>query len=240
MSKLEDRIEIANPQQPHCATVLLLDVSGSMGGEKIAALNEGIKLFKKEIVGDETEGVKGDELAAKRVDLAVVTFGESVNVIHDFSSIEDFESPELVANGYTPMGDAIIKATDLVEQRKQQYKAQGIDYYRPWVFMITDGEPTDMQPGDSKWNQVVNAVHQGEANKKFMFFAVAVEPANIELLKQIAPPNRPSIKLKGIKFRELFQWLSRSLGSGGVSGSRVGEQVALENPVAAGWGEVSV
>jgi len=76
MSKLEERIEIANPQQPHCATVLVLDISGSMSGEKIAALNDGLKTFKDE--------VSKDELAAKRVDLAVVTFGLEVSVTHDF------------------------------------------------------------------------------------------------------------------------------------------------------------
>jgi uncharacterized protein YegL len=230
MSKLEDRVEVANPHQPHCATVLLLDVSGSMGGAKIAGLNEGIKIFKNEI--------GGDELAAKRVDLAVLTFGESVNIIHDFSSIDDFEPPELVAIGYTPMGDAITRALDLVEQRKQQYKTQGIDYYRPWIFIITDGEPTDMHIGDSKWNEVVKRVHEGESSKKFMFFAVAVGEADTNLLGQIAPPNRPPVKLIGTKFKELFLWFSRSQSK--VSASKVGEQVALENPVAAGWGEIAV
>lgn len=136
------------------------------------------------------------------------------------------------------MGEAILRGIDLIEQRKQQYKTEGIDYYRPWLFMITDGEPTDMRPGDSTWNEVVKKVQEGEANKKFMFFVVAVEPADTELLKQIAPPNRPPVRLKGTKFRELFQWLSKSQAK--VSASKIGEQVALENPVAAGWGEISV
>jgi len=135
------------------------------------------------------------------------------------------------------MGEGIVKAAELIEQRKQQYKAKGIDYYRPWIFLITDGDPTDMQPGDSKWNEVIKCVHEGEVNKKFMFFAVAVEPGNTPLLKQITPPNRPPLKLKEAKFRELFQWLSRSQSK--VSSSKVGDQVALENPVAAGWGAIS-
>src|SRR5207245_4545551 len=110
MSQLEERIEIANPQQPHCATILLLDTSGSMSGEKISALNEGLKHFKDEVLHD--------ELASKRVDLGVVTFGHSVSVIHDFSTIEDFEAPTLEAGGSTPMGEAISKAADLIEVRK--------------------------------------------------------------------------------------------------------------------------
>lgn len=230
MAKLEDLIEIANPQQPHCATVLLLDTSGSMQGGKITALTEGLTIFK--------EDVAKDELASKRVDLSVITFGNGVSVMHDFSSIEDFEPPVLSADGYTPMGEAILKAIDIVEQRKQQYRDKGIDYYRPWIFMITDGEPTDMEHGNTMWNDVIRKVHDGENNKKFMFFAVAVEPANTELLRQIAPPNRPPVKLKEGRFKDLFNWLSKSQSK--VSASKVGEQVALENPVAAGWGEVSV
>ncbi len=230
MARLEEQIEIANPTQPHCATVLLLDTSGSMDGEKITALNEGLRTFKDEVAKD--------ELAAKRVDLAVLTFGESVGVTHEFSSIDDFDPPVLEADGYTPMGDAILKAADLIEQRKQHYKNQGIDYYRPWIFLITDGDPTDMEPGDAHWNEVVRRVHEGEASKKFMFFAVGVEPANLQALTQIAPPTRPPIKLKEKKFKEMFDWLSKSQAK--VSASKVGDQVPLENPVAAGWGEVSV
>lgn len=225
MSRLEEQIEIANPQQPHCATVLLLDTSGSMAGEKIKALNEGLKTFREDILAD--------ELAAKRVDLAVITFGGSVKVMHDFLAIEDFEPPELAADGGTPMGEAILKAVESVEQRKREYKSKGIDYYRPWIFMITDGEPTDMQPGDATWSEVTKRVHEGEANRKFMFFGVAIEQANTDLLKKILPPNRPPVRLKGTRFREMFQWLSKSQQA--VSASKVGEQVKLESPIAAGW-----
>jgi uncharacterized protein YegL len=229
MAMLEDRIEIGNPTQPHCATVLLLDTSGSMDGPKIAQLNDALRTFR-----DETAA---DELARKRVDLAIITFGGSVETVQNFSSIEQFEPSTLSASGGTPMGEAILKASDLIEQRKQQYKSQGIDYYRPWMFLITDGSPTDMSPGDPTWKEVVKRVREGEASKKFMFFAVAVEPADLEILAQIAPPSRPPVKLIGSKFKEMFQWLSKSQAR--VSSSRVGENVSIENPVAAGWGEVA-
>jgi uncharacterized protein YegL len=228
--RLEDLVDIANPQQPHCATILLLDVSGSMSGEKISQLNQGLKAFK--------EDIEQDDLASKRVDLAIVTFDDTVQVNHNFSSIEDFDPPTLSTGGSTSMGDGILKAAEMIEERKQQYKQKGIDYYRPWIFMITDGEPTDMQPGDPKWSKVVKTVHDGEANKKFMFFGVAVEPANTEILGQITPPNRQPVRLKQGRFRELFQWLSKSQSK--VSSSNPGEQIALESPVAAGWGEIAV
>jgi uncharacterized protein YegL len=227
MSILEERVVLpANPQQPHCATVLLLDTSGSMAGAKIQQLNEGLKIFQTEI--------SSDELASKRVDLAIVTFGNSVTVAHDFSSVEEFTPPELAAGGSTPMGEAILRAADLVAERKRQYKELGIDYFRPWIFLITDGEPTDMNPSDDLWSTVVARVHEGEAKKEHLFFAVAVEPANLDKLSQIAPANRPPVQLRGTKFKELFVWLSKSQAA--VSASSVGDAVKLPAPT--GWAEV--
>ena len=228
--RLEDLVEIANPQQPHCPVVLLLDISGSMGGDPVKALNDGVRVCKEE--------VEKDDLAAKRVDLAIITFGGTTHVVQDFTSIDDFEPSAFSAGGGTPMGEAIKMGADLIELRKQQYKEQGIDYFRPWLFMITDGAPTDMRPGDATWDQVVNIVHGGENDKKFMFFAVAVEQADMEILSQITPPNRQPVRLKGLAFSELFSWLSKSMSA--VSASSPGEQVALENPVSAGWGEISI
>lgn len=230
MGRLEERIEIANSQQPHSATVLLLDASSSMAGDKITQLNEGIKFFKDDVLSD--------ELARKRVDLSVITFGDGVSVAHDFSSIEEFEPPTLVASGMTPMGGAILKAIDLVEQRKTEYKTKGVDHYRPWIFMITDGGPTDMQPDDSMWNEVIKKIRNGEADKKFLFFTVGVAPANMELLKHIAPPERVPLELKQGMFKEMFAWLSKSRISSSVV-ENVGEQVTLDSPVGLnGWGIV--
>jgi uncharacterized protein YegL len=225
---LAEQIEIGNPTQPHCTTVLLLDTSGSMEGEKIQELNRALVQFKEQTMQD--------PLARVRMDLAVVTFGGITQLTQNFCSIEDFEITPLMARGGTPLGEAILKAVDMIEERKQQYKQQGIDYYRPWLFVITDGAPTDMEPGSTIWNTVVDRVHRGEAEKRFMFFAVAVEPADTATLAQIAPPSRPPVKLIEKKFSAMFDWLSKSQAK--VSSSKVGESVQLENPVAADWAEV--
>ena len=230
MTRLADQIEIANPQHPHCATVLVLDTSGSMANQgKIDQLNDGLAFFR--------EDVARDELARKRVDLAVVTFGETVKVAHDFSSIERFTPPRFQAEGETPMGSAILRAVDLVEQRKREYKDTGIDYYRPWIFMVTDGEPTDMRPGDALWHDVTAKIATGERDRKFLFFAVGVEPANMDLLKRIASREREPVQLARGRFREMFVWISKSQQR--VSASRPGEEVVLDNPVAPnGWGHL--
>lgn len=223
---LEERIEIANPQHPHCATVLLVDTSSSMAGDKIRQLNDGLTYFRDDVMRD--------DLARKRVEVAVVTFGGSVGVAHEFGAIDGFDPRPFRADGGTPMGEAIVRGVDLLRTRKQGYRDAGIDYYRPWIFLITDGEPTDMGPGDPQWDQVVRTVHDDEAAGEFLFFAVGVEPADMDVLAQIAPPERPPVQLRPGRFKDMFAWLSQSQRR--VSASRVGEQLAL--PPAGGWAEI--
>jgi uncharacterized protein YegL len=229
-ARLEDQIEIANPQHPHCATVLTLDISSSMQGDKIRQLNEGLQYFRDDVLSD--------DLARKRVEAALVTFGSHVAVAQDFSSMESFAPAPFNADGSTPMGEAILRSIDLVRERKAAYRRVGTDYYRPWVFLITDGEPTDMRPGDDMWRRVVGEVHGGEAAREFLFFGVGVEPADMDTLRQICPPERPPLQLRPGRFRDMFQWLSRSQRH--ISASRVGEQLALPPATGPdGWAEIS-
>jgi uncharacterized protein YegL len=229
-ARLEDQIEIANPQHPHCATVLALDISGSMQGEKIRQLNDGLACFRDDVLTD--------ELARKRVEAAVVTFGSNVAVSHPFSPMEAFSPPAFKADGSTPMGDAILRSIDLLRERKQAYRSMGTDYYRPWIFLITDGEPTDMTPGDDLWRRVVGEVHGGEAAHEFLFFGVGVEGADMDALRQICPPERPPMLLRPGHFRDMFVWLSRSQRH--ISASRVGERLALPPATGPdGWAEIA-
>ena len=126
------------------------------------------------------------------------------------------------------MGAAIQAGIDLLDDRKQQYKDNGIGFYRPWLMLITDGAPTD------EWQAAAARVHAGEADKKFSFYAIAVEGADMEMLKRIAPPTRAPLSLQRLQFKELFSWLSSSLQA--VSRSKAGEAVPLQDPtVGNGW-----
>lgn len=214
-------VEFANNPEPRCPCVLLLDTSYSMLGPKIDQLNNGLAAFQQELLSD--------NLATLRVEVGIVTFGGRVDVVQDFVTAGQFIPPQLSVNGNTPMGQAINTALNMIEARKQEYKANGIAYFRPWVFLITDGEPTDS--GD--WPAAARRVREDHAKKRVSFFAVGVQGADMPTLAQIAPPDRPPLMLDGLKFRELFSWLSRSLGS--VSRSQPGDEVPLQSPVAAGW-----
>ncbi len=215
-------LAFAENPEPRCACVLLLDTSGSMSGQKIDDLNGGISTLEQEL--------KADAIAAKRVELSIVTFGP-VEVVQEFATADSFFAPILLAKGDTPMGAAIEKGVQLLADRKQTYKTNGIGYYRPWLFLITDGGPTDSIA------TATELIREGEASKTFSFFAVGVDGADMKKLAAICPPGKVPLKLKGMSFRELFVWLSNSLGS--VSRSQQGDQVPLVNPTApSGWATV--
>jgi uncharacterized protein YegL len=219
--KLEDAVEFAENPEPRCPCILLLDTSGSMNGAAIDALNAGLQTFKEEL--------NRDNLAKKRVEVAIVTFNYEVNVAQDFVTADQFEPPTLIAQGLTHMGSAIHTGLDLIEARKAQYRANGVNYYRPWVFLITDGEPQGEL--DDVVEQATQRIKDDEANKRVAFFAVGVENADMTRLSQIVV--RSPLKLRGLNFQEMFIWLSASMQR--VSQSKPDDQVALPPP---GWGTV--
>jgi uncharacterized protein YegL len=184
-----------------------------MQGEAINALNEGLQTFKHQL--------NQDNLAKKRVEVAIVTFNTEVAVVQDFVTADEFEPPTLAAEGLTQMGAAILQGLEMIEARKAQYRANGVAYYRPWVFLITDGEPQG-EP-DSLLEKAAQQIKNDEENQRVAFFAVGMEEANMTRLSQIG--RRSPLKLKGLNFQELFIWLSASMQQ--VSQSQLDEQLPL-------------
>jgi uncharacterized protein YegL len=217
--KLYETVEFAENPEPRCPCVLLLDTSGSMQGAPINALNEGLRSFKDDLINN--------SLASRRVEVAVITFDYNVKIVQGFVTADQFELPMLTAQGPTHTGAAIHKALDIIQSRKAQYRANGVAYYRPWIFMITDGEAQG--EAGNLLEEAAQRIKEEEANKRVAFFTVGVENANMTRLSQISV--RTPIKLKGLNFTELFLWLSASMSA--VSHSRLDEQVALP-PI--GWG----
>lgn len=213
----EDASIFAENPDPRCPIVLLLDRSGSMSGEPLRQLNAGLKRLRDEL--------RQDALAARRVEISIVSFGPVTTDV-GFVTADRFEPPELTAGGDTPMGRAIETALNLLSRRKDEYKAHGIAYYRPWVFLITDGAPTD------PWQNAAQRVRTEEDAKRIAFFAIGVQGADMEQLTEIAV--RAPIKLDGVKFGDLFVWLSQSLAA--VSQSQPGTNVPLPPP--SGWASV--
>ena len=209
---------VDNPEN-RFPVVLLLDTSISMSGQPIEELNRGILVFKEDLLRDTQ--------ASLSVEVAIVTFGP-VQLMQDFVTIDRFQPPILEARGKTPMGEGIEYAIDLLEARKQTYKENGIQYYRPWIFMITDGAPTD------SWSYAAVRVKEAERKRRLVFFAVGVKGADLSTLREISTPEHPPVMLNGLDFGSLFVWLSTSMKR--VSTGKVGEIVELP-PVK--WGQIT-
>lgn len=209
--------DFADNPESRCPCVLLLDTSGSMGGRPIEELNNGIQTLKNELLQD--------TLASKRVEIAVITFGP-VALESDFETVANFYPRNLLAGGDTPIGNAITLGIDLITNRKKIYRENGIGYYKPWIILITDGEPTD------DWSLASKMIHAGEQENKFAFFAIGVEDARMDVLEKLS--YRSPIKLKGLLFREFFLWLSSSMKM--VSSKNPGEQTKLLPPT--GWADL--
>jgi uncharacterized protein YegL len=192
-----------------------------MQGAPIEALNQGLLSFKDELTKN--------PLASRRVEVSIVTFDSNINVVQEFVTADQFTPPILTAQGLTTMGAGIHKSLDLIQERKAQYRSNGVAYYRPWIFMITDGEPQG-EP-DEAVDQASKRLQDDETSKRVAFFSVGVENANMTRLSQLAV--RTPLKLNGLNFVEMFVWLSASMSA--VSHSKVDEQVALP-PI--GWGSV--
>ncbi|WP_408950549.1 vWA domain-containing protein [Lysobacter sp. Hz 25] len=195
--------------------VLVLDCSGSMLGEPVRQLNEGLKLLEQEL--------KSDVIAAKRVRVLVVRYGgfDTAEVVGDWCDAMDFTAPTLEAEGTTPTGRAIELALAEVENEKQRFKQAGIAYTRPWLFLMSDGSPTDA------WETAAKQARDAEQANKVAIFPIAVgEGSQDKAMAQFSSKGAAGVKrLQGLQFRELFLWLSASMQV--VSQSRPGGQAQL-------------
>lgn len=221
--RLEDLVNNPTARVPVC---LCLDTSGSMCGMPIDELNEGVRLFY--------EAIREDETALYSAEVSVVTFGGNAQCIADFASLEvQPNAPTLTADGMTPMGEAVNMGLDLLEQRKDEYKERGVDYYQPWLVLMTDGAPNgDSAELSRAINRTVDLVNQ----KKLTVFPIGIgSDADMNVLAQFSP-KRPPLKLQGLKFREFFAWLSKSVSK--TSQSTPGESVKLDVEGIKGWGEL--
>ena len=193
--------EIMNPGEKHIACVLLVDTSGSMSGTPIRELNEGLKAFG--------EALEADAHASGVADVCVIEYNSTVSIKMPFCPATEYVAPTLSAGGLTSMNEAIIAGLDAIEQQKQNYRNSGTDYFRPWLFLLTDGVPTDQELEADARQRLGEAL----TNKKINFFPMGIGAgADIKTLRSYTL-NGSGVVLKAEKnnFREAFVWLSSSM-----------------------------
>ncbi len=214
-----DLVENPTARVPVC---LVLDASFSMDGEPIRELNKGVKLFFDSIIED--------EIARYSAEICVVSFGNTSKLELDFASVENQRIPRIEASGTTPMGSAVNLALDMLEQRKREYSEVGVDYYQPWMVLMTDGRPTD------SINDAVKRTVMMVKERKLTIFPIGIgSDADMSTLARFSP-NRTPLRLKGLNFAKFFEWLSQSVSR--VSQSNPGDIVELDGNGIKGWGEL--
>lgn len=217
--------------------ILLLDTSSSMSGAPINELNSALKLLQTEF-----DPETGDPTATRSVELALVTFGAggvqivdlksgrgSASVQDAFVEAGEFQAPVLAPGGSTPMGEGMRTALTALDERKRYYRQHSIAYFRPWIFLISDGAPTD------SWQSAAGDAVAAERGNHLLVFPIGVAGADLATLGNFS--TRPALMLQGLKFRELFQFISNSLTT--VSNSDPGtEAVAVTPEALSAWAQI--
>lgn len=206
--------EFAENPEPRAAIVILMDQSPSMQGRKLTQAQTGLHLF--------LQNLREDSLASKRAEIAILGFAGQVYSHTDFSTPHDITEPTLqILGGGTAIAGAVHAAIDLIDTRKEDYRANGVAYYRPWIVLITDGEPTEPAPAVHTAAQRARTL---EEQNKVVFLSIGVDGADMTALAQFS--TRAPLALRSVEnFREFFLWLSASIRA--VSQSRVGDRVNL-------------
>lgn len=204
----------------------VIDVSGSMSGERIRELNNGLQQFHQEI--------QNDPVAADRLEVAIVEFSSTVDTIQTPDLVENFSMPTLTTKGSTRMVDGVNEAIDLVRDRKDWYKTTGQPYNRPWLVLISDGGPDRGQDV----NGLATRIENETKNKEFVLLPIGVRGADMNVLNQISgfvqnPETKnwakmPAMMLDSTKFSEFFKWLSASMAI--TVNAKPGERVDLADP----------
>lgn len=216
-AKLSDVPPIVNTSEPHMACLFLVDTSSSMSAtvkndrneniRPIDELNKAINRFKDDVCKDsKTKDI---------LDVAIIEFNDHINTVQEFVPIEFMQPVNLTANGGTTMSPAIEKAMELVDERSRFYRRMGTEPYKPWIVLISDGEPWD------SIDEVSQKVSEMSEKGKLALWALSIPGANNEILHKLA--GRRVLNLAGYDFSGFFDWVNKSMRA--VSQSAPGEKV---------------
>lgn len=179
---------------------LLLDTSGSMYGEPIEAVKNGLQVL--------VSALKQDPYALETAYLSIITFNSIAKQDVSLTELALFKEPNLVANGTTSLGQALSLLAERIEQEvtKTTYDVKGD--WRPIVFIMTDGEPTD---------DFAKGLAEFKKTKCGMVIACAAgHSANVQVLQQITENVVQLDTADSATIKAFFKWVSASVSAGSV------------------------
>ena len=189
---------------------LLLDTSGSMSGEPIEQVKNGLQML--------VAGLRQDPYALETAYLAVITFDSNAQEIVPLTELTAFQPPVLAARGSTSLGAALALVADSASKNVAKTSTKQKGDWRPMVFIMTDGEPTDdWQKGLARFNQ----------EKWGVVVACAVDSADISVLNQISGAENV-VKLDTSdsgSINAFFKWVTASVSASSKSVEQAGKEV---------------
>lgn len=196
---------------------LLLDTSGSMRGERIEAVKNGLQSLVSRL--------RQDPSALESVHIAIITFDREVKQVLPLTSLEHLQLPEIVTpeSGPTNMGAALEMLLAKVDTEVQLGSIDAKGDWRPLVFLMTDGKPSDIAVYRSMTQQVKSR------NFACIVACAAGSEANDSFLKELTDTVVHLDTADSATLFSFFQWVSASIGTGNRSVGAV-DQIALPDP----------
>lgn len=174
---------------------LVLDTSGSMYGEPIAAVKNGVQLL--------LTNLRQDPYALETAYLSVITFSDSARQIVPLTELTAFQAPVLNAGGCTELGEALSLLADCIENEVTKTTADRKGDWKPLVFLMTDGVPTD------DWTQGYSRLKRVKPGN--VIACAAGHQADTDILKQITEIVVRLDTADESTIMAFFKWVSRSI-----------------------------
>ena len=189
-------------------------VTGDNIVTRMDELNTGLQRFVSDILAD--------PLAKLAADIAVMTFARTVATVKEIGTIRESDSELGITTSQeneTLLGEAVELVLAELDGRKRTYREHGVEYYQPWLVVMTDGVPTS-----ARHRELQERLKELSDDRKLSVFVFGIGRADLSELSCISP-GRPPMQINDQKFPELFAWLSRSVHM--VSMSMPGDGVSL-------------
>ena len=183
---------------------LLLDCSGSMYGEPIEAVKNGVQVL--------VSTLRQDPYALETAYLSIITFDSSAQQVSPLTELSAFQQPNIQASGCTALGEALALLAQKADQEVTKTTAEQKGDWKPLVFIMTDGEPTDdLNKGlaefkKRKWGMVVACAAGAGANtdtlKKITECVVSLDTADSATIKAFFKCVSASVSSGSMKVEE--------------------------------------
>jgi uncharacterized protein YegL len=217
-----DLVTNPSPRIPIC---LCLDTSYSMDGDPINELNQAILKFYQEI--------RNDQQTSASCEISIVSFNTDAILVNDFSSVINRNPQKLFCTGSTNMKAGIDLALKVLNQRKDSYKANGLDYYQPWLIIMSDGYPNN----PDGLHGLQSHIRDLESKRKLMVLPVGIgKDADLKNLSLFSNKKPGAFSLRGLRFNEFFRFISKSMES--ISRSRPGDKAKLPVELIQEWADL--